>query len=118
MSTDFKTQIQQLLEYEKIEEDYKSKLKKIKEQKEKLEQELIQYIEENQYQETNFVYQNKNIKYATQKTQETITKKLIHERLTLFFQNEKKAEDAVFFIYTDREVKKKPILRINDIKTK
>jgi hypothetical protein len=107
-----------LLEYEKQEEDYKSKLKKIKEEKEILEDTIIEYIEKNNYQETNFVYQNKNIKYATQKTQENITKKRIHERLTLFFQNEKKAEDAVFFIYTDREMKKKPILKINDIKTK
>jgi len=117
MNPEFKSYIHELVKLDKEEEEYKIKIKKVKEEREMIENVLIDYIEKNNYQDKNFVYQNKNIKYSTVKTQDSITKKLILERLELFLENKKKAEDAVFFIYTDRDVKKKTVLKINNIKT-
>ena len=57
-----------------------------------------------------------DVKYATSKNTESITKKLIYDRLKVFLKSEKIAEDAVDYIYSDRGTTTKSYIKISDVK--
>jgi hypothetical protein len=116
MSSSLKEYVKKLIEYEDLEEKYKIKLNDIKKEKDKINNYLISYLEENNITDKDIIFENKKIKYSSQNITENITKKLILEKLTLFLGNHETAIQALNFIYNDRDKNTKKYIKITNIK--
>jgi len=113
-----KDNIEKLIEIENEEQKIKKYLSSLKEKKENLNDIIISYIEENNYQDKDIILGDKKVKYAILKNQDSITKKLILDRLTIFLKNAEIAQNATQFIYSERNINQKSILKIMDLKIK
>ena len=111
-----KEYIQKLVELEKEEEKYKNIFTNLKKEKDSLNDNIINFMENNKITDKDIIFGDKKIKYSLMKVPDSISKKLIHDRLKLFFKNEKEAEEATQFIYNDRNSKQKPIIKITNVK--
>jgi hypothetical protein len=119
MSSDnLKEYVKNLIELENEEEKYKNMFSKIKEQKEILNNNIMNYMEKNNVTDKEIVYGDKKIKYTTTNLSENITKKLILDKLKIYFKDEKSAIDVTNFIYSDRNMTKKNTLKILNMKKK
>ena len=116
MSADLKDYVQKLIELEKEEEKYKSIFSNIKKEKDKITDNILNYMETNNIKDKDIIYGDKKIKYSTLKVQDGITKKLIEERLKIFLKNENQAHEATNFIYTNRNSTNKNFIKITNIK--
>ena len=117
MSTNnLKDYIEKLIELENEEEKYKTIFTNIKKEKENLNNTIMNYMEKNNITQKDIIYGNKKIKYTTNNIIENITKKLIFERLKIFLKDEKMANEATNFIYSERTSTKKNTLKIIDKK--
>jgi len=113
-----KTYVQKLIELEDEEAKYKTILNEIKDKKEEVSEILMNFMVSNQIQDKDIILAGKKVKYSTSKTQESITKKLILDKLTLFLKDEKHAEQATQFIYDQRNTVTKNFLKISNQSTK
>ena len=113
-----KDNIEKLIEIENEEQKIKKYMTSLKEKKESLNDSIITFIEENNYQDKDIIFGDKKIKYVVSKSQDGITKKLILEKLTIFLKNNEIAENATKFIYSERNTTAKSILKIMDLKAK
>lgn len=113
-----KIYIQKMIEIDDEEDKYKNILSKIKNEKENLNNNIIKLLEKNNITDKDIIYGNKKIKYGISKVQDSITKKLIEERLKIFLKDEILANNATNFIYSKRHVNEKPVLKISNIKLK
>lgn len=113
-----KDNIEKLIEIENEEQKIKKYMTSLKEKKESLNDSIITFIEENNYQDKDIIFGDKKIKYAISKSQDGITKKLILEKLTIFLKNSEMAQNATKFIYSERNSTEKSILKIMDLKAK
>lgn len=113
-----KDNIEKLIEIENEEQKIKKYMISLKEKKESLNDSIITFIEENNYQDKDIIFGDKKIKYVVSKSQDGITKKLILEKLTIFLKNSEIAENATKFIYSERNTTAKSILKIMDLKAK
>lgn len=111
-----KEYVYKLLEIEKEEKKYKSIFDNLKNEKEELNKMIIHLMEKNNITEKDIIFGDKKIKYTKNKVQDSITKKLIEERLKIFLKNEDTAKDATNFIYTNRNSSEKIYLKITNIK--
>lgn len=116
MSSDLKDYVQKLIELEKEEEKYKNIYINIKKEKDKLTDNILNFMEQNDIKDKDIIYGDKKIKYSTIKIQDGITKKLIEERLKIFLKNENQAHEATNFIYTGRNSSNKNFIKITNIK--
>jgi hypothetical protein len=108
-----KTYVQKLIELEDEEAKYKTILNEIKDKKEEVSEILMNFMVSNQIQDKDIILAGKKVKYSTSRTQESITKKLILDKLTLFLKDEKQAESATQFIYDQRNTVTKNFLKIS-----
>lgn len=108
-----KTYVQKLIELEDEETKYKTILNEIKDKKEEVSDILMNFMVSNQIQDKDIILGGKKVKYSTLRTQESITKKLILDKLTLFLKDEKQAEQATQFIYDQRNTVTKNFLKIS-----
>jgi hypothetical protein len=115
---ELKEYFQRLFEIEAEEEKYKNIMSKIKNEKDSLNKNVLKYMENNNITNKDIIFGNKKIKYGTMKVQEGITKKLIQDKLTLYFKNPERATEVTEFIYNERNSSQKPILKITEIKDK
>jgi len=115
---DLKECVKKLVELNSEEEKYKDIFSNIKKQKEELNNSIMVYMEQNNATNKDIIFGDKKIKYSSSNIQDNITKKLISERLKIFLKDEKLANDATNFIYSDRNISKKSFLKISDIKNK
>ena len=113
-----KESVKKLVELETEEEKYKNICINIKKQKEDLNINIMAYLEQNNATSKDIIFGDKKIKYSSSNVQDSITKKLINERLKIFLKNENLANEATNFIYSERNSVKKNCLKISDIKTK
>jgi hypothetical protein len=111
-----KAYIEKLVEIQKEEEKYKEIFANIKKQKDIINSTIIDFMEQNNIKDKDIIFGDKKIKYATTKVQDTITKKLINDRLKIFLKDENLALNATNFIYADRNNSQKIFLKITDIK--
>jgi len=114
MGENFRNNVLKLVELEKEEEKYKNIVNNIKNEKDIVSNSIIKYLTHNNLTDKDIVLGDSKIKYAKNKTIETITKKRIEERLKLFLKNENLAIQATEFIYADREHNYKEILKITN----
>ena len=113
MSTNvLKENVEKLIELENEEEKYKNIFSNIKKEKEIVNSNIMNYLEKNNLVHKDIIFGDRKIKYTTSNISENITKKLIFDRLKIFLKDEKTANDAVNFIYSDRTSTKKNTLKI------
>lgn len=113
-----KENIEKLIEIEKEEENYKNIFSNLKKEKDKINANVINFMEKNNITDKDIIFGDKKIKYATSKLQDNITKKLIYERLKIYLKDDIEANNATNFIYADRNVSEKNYLKISEIKNK
>lgn len=113
-----KEYIEKLVEIEKEETKYKNIYNDLKKNKDMINNNIINYLEKNSITDKDIIFGNKKIKYSLMKTQDSITKKLILERLKKYFNNDMKATEITNYIYSDRNSNQKPIIKISNIKDK
>ena len=111
-----KEYIQKLIDINEEEEKYKKRINTIKDEKEKINEYIINFMESNNIKDKNIIMGDKKINYVNSKISDTITKKLILERLKIFLKSEENAINATNFIYSDRNKSEKKIIKIIDIK--
>lgn len=101
---------------DKEENIYKDKLKNLKNKKEKIHDNIVNYMSNNEILDKEIIFENNKIKCASSKITESITKKLILERLKIFLKDENLANQATQFIYKDRNSSQKLSLKVSNIK--
>ena len=108
-----KSYVQKLIELDEQETKYKALLNEIKDKKEEVSETLMNIMVTNQIQDKDIILAGKKVKYAVSNTQEAITKKLILDKLTLYFKDAKQAEQVTQFIYDQRNTVTKNYLKIS-----
>jgi hypothetical protein len=98
-------------EQEKMKE-FQDKVKFYKEKQDNLESKIIQYITTNKLNNYDFELQNHMIKVGESKTTETITKELVEQKLSEFLKDVNLGKKATEYIYSNREVKTRPVLKL------
>ena len=108
--------ISEFITLDKEECIYKDKIKNLKNKKEKIHDNIVNYMSNNDILDKEIIFENNKIKCTSSKITESITKKLILERLKLFLKDENLANQATNFIYSDRNSSQKLSLKISNIK--
>ena len=114
----FKEYISKLVEIEEKEDKYKNILLEIKKDKEKINDKIINFMEKNNITDKEIIFGERKIKYMKNNITETITKKLIENRLKQFFKDDNQALSVVNFIYNDRNKNEKVSLKISLLNSK
>ena len=113
----FKRSLKRYLEIHEQEEKCKEEIKQIKEEKDGLENFLLEFIESNDYQDRDIVVGDYKMKYSKNKQTETISKKMIYDKLMHYFhQDEEHVTNIINAIYNDRNVSYKTSLKLSSIK--
>jgi hypothetical protein len=115
----FKNAIKEWYRCETEEKKMKEKLSEIKKNKDGVETLIIEYMVSHSIQDKDIHIGDHVMKYGEAKSTESITKKLILEKLTEFFGgNREEAERATEFIYSNRSSTSKPFLKLGPNKEK
>lgn len=117
ISDQFKNNIKEWINHDNKEKRLKEEINDVKETKERLEEDILNYMERNNIEDREIIIENNSkLKYSKMKVTETITKKLIIEKLTEYYKNENKAKEITDYIYSDRKSELKKYLKKSDIK--
>jgi len=100
----------------KEENIYKDKMKNLKNKKDKIHDHIVNYMSNNDILDKEIIFEENKIKCSSTKISESITKKLIFERLKQFLKDENLATQATNYIYSDRNSSQKISLKISNIK--
>lgn len=111
-----KLYISEFINLDKEENVYKDKIKNLKNKKEKIHDNIVNYMSNNDILDKEIIFENNKLKCASSKITESITKKLIFERLKVFLKDENIATKATNFIYSDRNSTQKLSLKVTNIK--
>ena len=112
----FKKSVKKYLELYDEEEKLKEQMKAMKEEKDVLENGILQFIESHDFQDRDIVVGQYKMKYTKTKQTESVTKKFTFDRLVTYFQgDEMKAKEALDFIYNERSSTIKTSLKLNHI---
>ena len=114
---DLKNQISTYMEIKDQENEIKTKLSKLKSKSDAIHDSILNYMNEKDILDKEIIFNKKKIKCSNTKISESITKKLILERLKSFLGNEKHASDATNFIYDNRKSTNKISLKITGLKS-
>lgn len=115
---DFKVKIKKIVELDDEEKVLKEKLNRIKEEKDQISDDLVNFMETNNITNKDIIYGRNKIKYVKIKNIENITKKLIYDKLKIFLRSESSAIEATEFIYSDRKSEYKTQIKIGETKIK
>jgi hypothetical protein len=115
MSVDpqFKTAIKDWYKYDREEKELRERLKGLKRDKDGVEGIIINYMQTKNIQDRPIHIGEDVMQYAETRSYETVTKKLLLERLTDFLRSVERAKEAVDFIYVNRSHQVKASLRLN-----
>lgn len=115
---EFKKTVKKYLELHDLEERLKEQIKEMKEEKESLENGILQFIESNDFQDRDIVVGQYKMKYTKTKQTESVTKKFTFDRLVTYFQgDEMKAKEVLDHIYNERGSTMKTSLKLNPIQS-
>jgi hypothetical protein len=92
--------------------EFQDKVKFYKEKQDNLESKIIQYITANKLNNYDFELQHHMIKVGESKTTESVSRELIEDRLSDFLKDVNLGKKATEFIYNNREVKTRPVLKL------
>ena len=113
---DLKKHIQEYLRLKSIESEYKTKINTLKESSDTIEDNIVTYMNDNDFLDKEIIFDKNKLKCTNFKTQESITKKLILDRLKKFLNNDDIALKATEFIYDNRKSTSKLTLKVSNIK--
>jgi len=113
---DLKKNIQEYLRLKSIENEYKNKISTIRESSDNIENNIVSYMNDNDFLDKEIIFDKNKLKCTNLKTQESITKKLIIDRLKKFLKNDDVALKATEFIYDNRKSTNKLTLKVSNIK--
>lgn len=115
MSVDpqFKSAIKDWYKYDREERDLRERLRNLKRDKDGVEGIIINYMQTKNIQDRPIHIGEDVMQYAETRSYETVTKKLLLERLTDFLRSGDRAKEAVDFIYLNRSHQVKAGLRLN-----
>ena len=114
----FKRNIKKIIELDSEENKLKEMLNKIKEEKDSINNNLVLFMETNNITGKDIIYGDRKIKYIKTKNIESITKKLIFEKLNQYFKSNKEATEITEFIYSYRKSDYKTSIKVSNIKNK
>ena len=92
--------------------EFQDKVKFYKEKQDNLESKIIQYITTNKLNNYDFELQHHMIKVGESKSTETVTRELVEQKLSEFLKDINLGKKATEYIYSNREVKTRPILKL------
>lgn len=99
----FKTNVKRFMEINDQEDKIKEKMRELKTEKDVLEDFIIQFMENNSITDRDIDGGNYKLRYAQNKKTESVTKKLIHDRIIQYFDgNEQKTKELMDLIYQER----------------
>ena len=113
---DLKHNLTLYLKLKDEENELKSKINKLKSKSDDIHDSILNYMNEKEILDKELIFDKRKIKCTQSKISESITKKLILERLKLFLKDENLANQATNFIYSDRNSSQKLSLKISNIK--
>ena len=96
---------------------YETKIQLLKDKSKKLETTLVNYMEHNNLNNKKIVVENKSIECQTSKRSEPVSKDFIFKKLEELL-DKTKAEKIVDYIYSNRQVTNKLVLKRKEIKSK
>ena len=94
---------------------YETKLQLLKDKSKKLETTLVNYMEYNGLNDKKIIVENKSIECQTSKRSEPVSKDFILKKLGEIF-DEQKASKLVEYIYNNRQVTNKLVLKRKEVK--
>ena len=96
---------------------YETKMQLLKDKSKKLETTLVNYMEHNNLNNKKIVIENKSIECQTSKRSEPVSRDFIFKKLEELL-DKTKAEKIVEYIYSNRQVTNKLVLKRKEIKSK
>ena len=114
--TQLKAFITDFISLNNEEEIMKTKIKNLKMKKDKAHDEIVNYMSNNDILDKEIIFEQNKIKCASSKITDSISKKLIFERLKIFLKDENVANQATTFIYSNRNSTQKISLKVINIK--
>lgn len=112
----FRSDLRKYIEIEQKEADLKNRLNQLKSERDKIQEKVVSFMENNSMKTKDILFSEKKIRYVEEKNLEGITKTRIFERLKMYLNNSERAKQATDFIYADRNYTLKKAIRITDIK--
>lgn len=73
---------------------------------------VLNYMANNDMTDRKLVVNEGKLSYGTSRTSESISKKYIMNKLTAYFKDEKKAEDITNYLYDNRNVTERNVLKL------
>tara|TARA_B100001173_G_C15971871_1_gene540390 strand:+ start:989 stop:1354 length:366 start_codon:yes stop_codon:yes gene_type:complete len=114
---DLKNNLSLYLKLKDEEDELKNRLSKLKSKSENIHDSILNYMNEKDILDKELIFDKRKIKCANNKISESITKKLLLDRLTTYFENEKRAHEVTNFIYNNRKSTNKILLKVSNLKT-
>ena len=111
INDEFKLSIKRWVEIDNKLKKVKELTSSLKKDKDKYQEYILDYMSNNNIKNKNILINDGKLSYTETKSQQTITKKYIIEKLTDYFKSEKKAKDIASLLYDNREVKFKSSLK-------
>ena len=111
VSNEFKDAIKQWVTLDNKRAELNQQSNKIKKDMNNIESFILTFMDANDMKDKNILINDGKLHYDTANSWESITKKYILEKATLYFKNEKKAEEFVRFLYDSRSCTEKTSLK-------
>jgi hypothetical protein len=107
ISNEFKDAVKKYVQIDNERKFLSQKSSKLKKDQDNIESFILTFMESNNMTDKNILISDGKLQYNTTSTSESLTKKYLLEKLTIFFKNEKKAEECAKFLYNSRGTREK-----------
>lgn len=114
---DLKNNLSLYLKLKDEENELKTKMSKLKSKSDDIHDSILNYMNDKDILDKELIFDKRKIKCANNKISESITKKYLIDRLTIYFKDDKKAQEITNFIYNNRKSTNKILLKISNLKT-
>jgi|LakMenEpi03Aug12_release.lakeMendotaPanAssembly.Ray.scaffolds.fasta_scaffold258034_1 hypothetical protein len=111
ISNEFKEAVKKWVDLDNERKNVMQKSNNIKKDMDNVESFIITFMESNNMTDKNILINDGKLCYDLTKTHETLTKKFMLDKLTLYFKDEEKAKDIVEYLYDNRGVKDKKSIK-------
>ena len=114
---DLKNNLSLYLKLKDEENQLKDKISKLKSKSDDIHDSILNYMNEKEILDKELIFDKRKIKCTQSKISESITKKLILDRLMNYFEDESKANEITNYIYNNRKSTNKILLKVSNLKT-
>ena len=111
VTNDFKTSIKKWVQIDNKQKDIRILSSNLKKEKDKLQMFITEYMENNNMQKKNILFNDGKLQYSTTKSTKPISKKYIIDKLTPYFNSKDKATEIADLLYENREITYKSTIK-------